>query len=75
MRLSEYSMWCCLRNVTGLPKIFYVILAQYSEATVSPIKMKVSLYLFSPVKVVGFEISSILGLINALKKENGILWP
>ena len=30
MRLGEYSKRYGLRNVTGLPNFFYVILAQYS---------------------------------------------
>ena len=61
MRLNEYSKRYGLRNVTGLAKIFYVILAvtTFPEATVSPIRMKLavkdSLYQFSPMKVVLFR--------------------
>ena len=65
MRLSEYSMCYGLRNVTSLPQIFYVILAQYSGHYFSGRHCKPDqnetacegyVYLFRPMKVVTFQI-------------------
>ena len=44
MRLGEYSKRYGLRNVTGLPNFFYVILAQYSGSRCKPMKLAVNVH-------------------------------